>query len=183
MIMSNTFYPVWQLFAQNRKYQVCVTVSNYWKFSSHRLLTTEGDMFAMGGKKKRGISDYLNFPPIRMEINFWPQAVLCLWWVARGEGERGTSRQMYIREETCSIFKHCQRHNGPEGWVLLTKVSCSSDITRWKTNFDLIWSEEIENAQYWLQNEGKFVIWLGWGDWLVSYQNMRAFVSEVILSA
>ena len=123
MIMSNTFYPVWQLFAQNRKYQVCVAVWKYWKFSSHRLLTTEGDMFAMGGKKKRGISDYLNFPPIRMEINFWPQAVLCLWWVARGEGERGTSRQMYIREETCSIFKHCQRHNGPEGCVLLTKVT------------------------------------------------------------
>ena len=27
--------------------------------------------------------------------------------------------------------KHCQRHNGPEDWVLLTKVTCSGHITRW----------------------------------------------------
>ena len=39
------------------------------------------------------------------------------------------------------LIKHCQRDNGPEGWVLLTKVSCSGDITRSNTNFlsNLIW--------------------------------------------
>ena len=32
--------------------------------------------------------------------------------------------------------KHCQRHNGPEGWVLLTKVTSLGHITSSYTNLD-----------------------------------------------
>ena len=32
-------------------------------------------------------------------------------------------------------FKHCQRHNGPEGWVLLTKVTYFSHIKRSNTKY------------------------------------------------
>ena len=38
--------------------------------------------------------------------------------------------------------KHCQRHKGPEGWVLLTKVTYFSHITRSNTKFDQISSSE-----------------------------------------
>ena len=36
-----------------------------------------------------------------------------------------------IRSFFCPTFskKHCQRHNGPEGWVLITKVSYLGHIT------------------------------------------------------
>ena len=40
----------------------------------------------------------------------------------------------------CKI-KHCQRHNGPEGWVLLTKVTSLGHITSSCTNFDQTSSE------------------------------------------
>ena len=34
--------------------------------------------------------------------------------------------------------KHCQRHNGPEGWVLVTKVNSLGRITSSQTNLDQI---------------------------------------------
>ena len=34
------------------------------------------------------------------------------------------------------VNKHCQRHNGPEGWVLLAKVTYFSQSTRSNTKFD-----------------------------------------------
>ena len=40
--------------------------------------------------------------------------------------------------------KHCQRHNGPEDWVLLTKVTYFSHITRSNTKFD-----QISSSEYW----------------------------------
>ena len=43
------------------------------------------------------------------------------------------------RAETFSrlqIWKHCQRHNGPEGWVLVTKVTSLGHITSSHTNLD-----------------------------------------------
>ena len=40
--------------------------------------------------------------------------------------------------------KHCQRHNGPKGWVLLTKVTYFSHITRSNTKFD-----QISSSEYW----------------------------------
>ena len=48
------------------------------------------------------------------------------------------------RGSLCTLYhqptkkrKHCQRHNGPEGWVLLTKVTYFSHITRSNTKFHL----------------------------------------------
>ena len=40
------------------------------------------------------------------------------------------------------ILKHCQRHNGPEGWVHLTKVTSWGHITSSNTNLDQISSSE-----------------------------------------
>ena len=42
---------------------------------------------------------------------------------------------------TLKISKHCQRHNGPEGWVLLTKVNSFGHITSSYTNLDQTSSE------------------------------------------
>ena len=39
------------------------------------------------------------------------------------------------------MWKHCQRHNGPEGWVLLTKVTSLGHITSSNTNLDQTSSE------------------------------------------
>ena len=39
------------------------------------------------------------------------------------------------------LNKHCQRHNGPEGWVLLTKVTSLGHITSFYTNLDQTSSE------------------------------------------
>ena len=41
-------------------------------------------------------------------------------------------------------IKHCQRHNGPKGWVQLTKVTYSSHITSSNTKFD-----QISSSEYW----------------------------------
>ena len=41
--------------------------------------------------------------------------------------------------------KHCQRHNGPEGWVLITKVSYLGHITSSQTNLD-----QISSSKSWL---------------------------------
>ena len=42
-------------------------------------------------------------------------------------------------------YKHCQRHNEPEDWVLLTKVIYFSHITRANTKTD-----QILSSSYWL---------------------------------
>ena len=34
------------------------------------------------------------------------------------------------------FLKHCQRHNGPKGWVLVTKLTSLGHITRFQTNLD-----------------------------------------------
>ena len=51
-------------------------------------------------------------------------------------------------------IKHCQKHNGPEGWVLLTKVTCSGHITRWthKSWSNFIWGISTKHQ---LQNLNK----------------------------
>ena len=41
-----------------------------------------------------------------------------------------------------SVIKHCQRHNGPEGWVHLDKLTSWSHITSTNTNLDHISSSE-----------------------------------------
>ena len=45
----------------------------------------------------------------------------------------------------CPCQKHCQRHNGPEGWVLITKVSYLGHITSSQTNLD-----QISSSKSWL---------------------------------
>ena len=68
-----------------------------------------------------------------------------------------------LRQNLCinNITKHCQRHKGPEGWVLLTKVTYFSHITRSNTNFKISTSANISIStklkiqdidQSWLQN-------------------------------
>ena len=37
--------------------------------------------------------------------------------------------------------KHCQRHNGPKGWVLLSKLTSLGHITSSNTNLDQTYSE------------------------------------------
>ena len=44
-------------------------------------------------------------------------------------------------ENYLHFMKHCQRHNGPEGWVLLTKVTSLGHITSSYTNLDQTSSE------------------------------------------
>ena len=51
-------------------------------------------------------------------------------------------RFVNVYSDVC--LEHCQRHNGPEGWVLFTKVSYFSRITRWNTKFD-----QISSSEYW----------------------------------
>ena len=45
--------------------------------------------------------------------------------------------------KTKPVYKHCQRHNGPEGRVQLTKVACIGHITNSNTNLDQISSSAV----------------------------------------
>ena len=49
--------------------------------------------------------------------------------------------------------KHCQRHNGPKDWVLLTKVTYFSHITKSNTKFDL-----FSSSEYWPSTNFKISI-------------------------
>ena len=44
--------------------------------------------------------------------------------------------------------KHCQRNNGPEGWVLLTKVTSLGHITSSYTNLDQTSSESRPSTNF-----------------------------------
>ena len=44
-----------------------------------------------------------------------------IWWKTIGAME-------WVNLKRNEEMKHCQRHNGPEGWVLLTKVTSSGHI-------------------------------------------------------
>ena len=44
--------------------------------------------------------------------------------------------------------KHCQRHNGPEGWVHHTKVTCLGHITSSYTNLDQTSSESHPSTNF-----------------------------------
>ena len=45
-----------------------------------------------------------------------------------------------------TITKHCQRHNGPEGWVHLAKITSWGLITSSNTNLDQISSSESRSS-------------------------------------
>ena len=71
----------------------------------------------------------------------WNQNLFCfafsvifaLFWVAKNQihiyiyivfvGYNYLKTTQELRMLSRSLFKHCQRHNGPEGWVLITKVT------------------------------------------------------------
>ena len=48
--------------------------------------------------------------------------------------------------------KHCQRHNGPKGWVGLPKVTYFSHITCSNTKFD-----QISSSEYWSSTNFKIL--------------------------
>ena len=50
----------------------------------------------------------------------------------------------------CTTYdlKHCQRHNGPEGWVLVTKVTYLGHITNYHTNLGQTSSESRPSTNY-----------------------------------
>ena len=54
-------------------------------------------------------------------------------------GKTFSTKKMCPSYSQAQEVKHCQRHNGPEGWVLLTKVQASSN-----TNLGQISSSESQ---------------------------------------
>ena len=66
--------------------------------------------------------------------NIWPRWLACrLRWVRRYFSDLFAIEVI----EVCSWIsfqKHCQRHNGPEGWVHLAKVTSWGHITSSNTN-------------------------------------------------
>ena len=69
---------------------------------------------------------YLDFRTITMKIS------VCL---------HSPLKKMSFFATIASIRKHCQRHNGPEDWVLLTKVTSLGHITSSNTNLNQTSSE------------------------------------------
>ena len=57
-------------------------------------------------------------------------------------GKRGW--RSHLTTFWCYDYKHCQRHNGPEGWVLRTKVTSLSCITRSKI-FRISTKHQLQN--------------------------------------
>ena len=53
-----------------------------------------------------------------------------------------------VRKKMGFCRKHCQRHNGPKGWVLLTKVSSLGHITSSYTNLDQTSSETRPSTNF-----------------------------------
>ena len=62
-----------------------------------------------------------------------------IWWKTIGEMERVNLKR---NEE----MKHRQRHNGPEGWVRLLKLTYFRHITCSNTKFDQISSSESQSS-------------------------------------
>ena len=71
------------------------------------------------------------FMPLYMnQIEVWihfEQQLCCVVWYLQ-----------YSNSQILNNYfeKHCQRHNGPEGWVLLTKLTAFGHITSSYTNLD-----------------------------------------------
>ena len=69
-----------------------------------------------------------------------------IWWKTIGAME-------WVNLKRNEEMKHCQRHNGPEGWLLLTKVTSLGHITR-SWIFHKSWSNFIFriSSKHQLQN-------------------------------
>ena len=63
------------------------------------------------------------------------------WWPIR-PCTQGAHSKWSAKNDRCEGFKHYQRHNGLEGWVLLNKVTYQGHITSFYTNLNQISSSE-----------------------------------------
>ena len=93
-----------------------------------------------------------NFLNVVRETNWQYHFIQHNWW----SWQRRSVLSRFMPSESWSIcdwnlkkdnqkedlVKHCQRHNGPEGWVHLAKVTSCSHITSSNTNLDHISSSE-----------------------------------------
>ena len=79
-----------------------------------RINTTSGPKYKNKYRKDRGKYSLLNFSSDRMETS-----------TERAETTPHQPGKSWIVIYDHHINKHCQRHNGPEGWVLLTTISCT----------------------------------------------------------
>ena len=75
-----------------------------------------------------------------------------------------------------ALKKHCQRHNGPEGWVLLTKVTSSGYITSSYTNLDQTSSEFRPTSKY--QPNISISTKLAWISTSKSWPNLETLCSK-----
>ena len=73
-----------------------------------------------------------------MQCNGLPMNPSIQTLVADGGLKSESTGPLFISDNS---KKHCQRHNGPEGWVLLTKLTSLGHITSSNTNLDQTSSE------------------------------------------
>ena len=62
-----------------------------------------------------------------------------------GDGENYDAAKGMVKSSQ-RLNRHCQRYNGPEGCVQLTKVTCLGHITSSKTDLDQISSSEHQRS-------------------------------------
>ena len=67
-------------------------------------------------------------------------------WIGKKVGHLSFNQNRKTRTHTNAniIMKHCQRHNGPEGWVHLIKVTSWGHITSSNTNLDQIHLQNLD---------------------------------------
>ena len=92
-------------------------------------------------------------------LKHWSSEALCTWTCIAFIKETISWKNAFFLT-TCTTFlrrwnsrferksrtKHCQRHNGPEGWVQLTKVTCLSHITSSRKNLDQDYLQNLHQA-------------------------------------
>ena len=66
----------------------------------------------------------------------------CVLWMIWSHFLRSGALDLLLCSVSVISFKHCQRHNGPEGWVHLSKVTSWSSIKSSYTNLAQISSSE-----------------------------------------
>ena len=85
------------------------------------------------------VSASLHLPSLALTYS-WPQLETALreseLWQNKREFYRKLKTLRYFSIWQIIILQHCQRHNGPEGWVLLTKLTSLGHVTSSNTNLD-----------------------------------------------
>ena len=75
------------------------------------------------------------------------------WWILSnlelcGGFNQDRDKIAHTVYNQCRKKKHCQKHNGPEGWVLITKVTSLGHITSSYTNLDQTFSESRSSTNF-----------------------------------